>query len=188
MGRHQREAATRSDIDQETQAMPLIHASNTAGRYAGLAYGRLERAVRWLGETVREHLPADPVQRRRKLVLTGAVAVVSLMAVGGMVTLVRGFAPATEACARPCATERAAGGPTAAPRASAPGDAGEKAEKGETAAEPKTGRTLAPAVVRQKSAKPRATRSAEPSAPPQMPDPKWFRHGPYGHRHGPGGW
>ena len=179
MGRHQRQPDTPSNVDHDTQAMPLIHASNTAGRFAGVARGRLAEAVRRLRETVRARLGDDPARRRQKLVLGGAVAVVSLLAVGGMVTVVRSLAAAeADTCGSSCATARTPDRETAGPRTSAPG---------ETAAEPKTGRTLAPAVVREKKSKPRATRPA-PSSPPRMPGPGWWRHGPYGHHHGPGGW
>ena len=180
MGRHQRQPDTRSSVDHDTQAMPLIHASATAGRFAGVARGRPAEAVRRLRATVRARLGDDPVRRRQKLVLGGAVAVVSLLAVGGMVTVVRTFTAAeADTCGSACATARAPDHETAGPRTSAPG---------ETAAEPKSGRTLAPAVVREKKAKPRATPTREPSSPPRMPGPGWWRHGPYGHHHGPGGW
>lgn len=160
VGRHRVQAATPSEDDRSGGgARPPI----------GGIVPRLRAAVRSrLGEPVRE---------RPKAVLTGAAAVVSLMALCGVVALARGFAPTAEACSTSasCASGRAD------PRPSTPVA---------TPTGHPHGSTLAPAVVREeKRTRPRATAPDNgPVPPPWMPGPGWHRHGPPpGHGHGPRG-
>lgn len=115
--------------------------------------------------------------------LTGAAAVVSLMALCGVVALARGFAPTAEACSTSasCASGRTGGNGPADPRPSTPVA---------TPTGHPHGSTLAPAVVREeKRTRPRATAPDNgPVPPPWMPGPGWHRHGPPpGHGHGPRG-
>lgn len=124
-------------------------------------------------------------ERRRRNVLGAAAGVVSVLALGGVVTLARSFAPAeAHGCAPACATERPAGHGVAEPRQYATRSTSRSAQAtpGRTARE--AGRTLEPAVVRgKKRVAPSPTPT--PSLPIELPRPPWRDHGPGRHGHWP---
>lgn len=123
---------------------------------------------------------AAAVRRRRKVVFGAAAGVVSVLAIGGVVTLARGFAPAqARACAPTCATERSSGPEAAEQRPSA------SHTPRATPTAHDAGRTFAPTVVRQrKQAKPRPTDTGSPP-PIETPRPPWHGHWPPHHWPGP---
>lgn len=157
MGRHRARATTPGDDD---------HSGGTPQPTSAF--------VRRLRDAVRGRL-GDSVRQRPKAVLAGAAAVVCMLALGGVVSLIRGFAPTAEACATWCATGRSTQTrvDVASPSASKPAPVRKT-----------PGATLAPATVHgQKRTRPRAT---APPRPQWQPRPQWHQQRWPGRRHGPG--
>ena len=123
----------------------------------------------------------DVMRERRKAVLGTAAGVVSVLALGGVVTLARGFAGGeADGCAPDCATEQQADDPGVA-------EPGPTASRRPTATPTgrEAGRTFGPTVVRQeKRAEPRPTPTGHiPSPSTHEPEPPWHGHWPPRHGH-----
>jgi len=126
----------------------------------------------------------DALQQRRKAVLGTAAGVVSMLALGGVITLARSFAPDEPGgCATSCAADRSTAPGVAEPRATPSRTA--TGTPSPTGGEP--GRTFAPTVVRQeKQAKPRVTAPPDPPSVTTEPArPPWHGRWPWRHGHGP---
>lgn len=126
---------------------------------------------------------SDLLARRRTVVLRTAAGVVSVLALGGVVTVVRGFTPADRPeCAAGCAggrTDDAAGARTSAPSATP----SHTSPVGTASPRHDRTRTFTPTTVTEpKRREPRVT--STPGPPTDFPRPPGHPHWP-GHGHWP---